>query len=91
MNGTEAGTAALITFLVTQGVKALFKLFGKDVSGGAAAFVAIFAGAVVFFFNGLVALLPPEQQQAFTAAFGFIAAVLGAFGVHYTYKHVAGK
>ena len=88
MNGTEAGTAALITFLVTQGVKGFFKLFGKQVSGGAAAFVAVFAGAVVFFFNCIVAQLPPEQQQALTAAFGFVAAVIGAFGVHYTYKGI---
>jgi hypothetical protein len=89
MDGTAI--AALITFLVTQGVKSFLKLFGKDLSGGAAAFVAVLAGAVVFFFNGVIALIPPEQQQGVVAVLTFIAAILAAFGVHYTYKHVAGK
>lgn len=79
----------LISFLITQGIKSVANLFNKDINGKAAAVMAIFVYAVIHFIEGIIALLPPEQQEAFLAAMGFVASVLGMFGVHFTYKNIA--
>ena len=53
----------LLSYLITQGLKALWNLFGKDFGGGAAAFAAIVIGAILFFFEGLLALIPEDQIE----------------------------
>ena len=79
----------LLVFLITQGLKALWNLAGKDFGGGAAAFAAVVVGAVLFFIDGLLALVPVEYQDAVAATLSFIVAILGAFGVHYSYRNIA--
>jgi len=79
---------ALLTFLVTQGLKALFSLFGKDLSGNVAAFVALVVGGVVFFVEGLLALVPAENAELVGSALAFVAMLLSSFGTHYTYKRI---
>ena len=77
----------LLTFLVTQGIKALFKLMGKEISGWDSAFVAIAVGAIVFFIEGILNLFP-ESAEIIGATLSFLAIVLGSFGTHYTYKNI---
>jgi hypothetical protein len=86
-----AGLTLVVTFFVTQGIKGAFALFGKEVSGGVSAFVAVIVGTLVFFFQGLIALLPPATQPTVVAVVGVLATVLGAFGAHKTYKGLAPK
>ena len=78
----------LLTFLVTQGVKSLAKLFGKDINGGGAAVVAVLVGAIVFFIEGVIALFPEHEELA-EIILSLLAVVLGSFGTHYTYKNIA--
>ena len=68
----------LLTFLVTQGLKALFKLFGKDLGGLGAAIVAVVVGAIIFFIEGVVALFP-EQQELIASVLSFVAVILGSY------------
>ena len=76
---------ALLTFLVTQGVKAVAKLFGKDIGGLGAAAVAVLVGAIIFFVEGVLNLFP-EKQELVAAILSFVTVVLGSFGAHYTYS-----
>lgn len=79
---------ALLTYLLTQGIKALLALFGKDVSGWASAFTAVAVGAVLFFIEGLLALVPEAYAESVNAGLAFIVVILGSFGTHYTYKNI---
>jgi hypothetical protein len=79
----------LVAFLVTQGVKAVANLFGKDIGGVGAASVAVFVGAVVFFAEGLLALVSPEKQEVVQSALALVALLLSSFGTHYTYKNIS--
>ena len=76
----------LVAFLVAQGVKGLFSLFGWEIGGYAAAFTAVLVGAIVLFVEGFVGLFPPETQQIVTGILQAVAMILGMFGVHKTYK-----
>jgi len=77
-----------LTFLVTQGLKALFNLFGKDFEGVAAGFVAAVVAIVLFGAETLLGLVPDEYKEPVGAALSFIVALLGAFGVHYSYRNI---
>ena len=79
----------LVAFLVTQGVKAVANLFGKDISGMGAAAVAVLVGSVVFFAEGLLGLVSPDKQEVVQSALALVALLLSSFGTHYTYKNVA--
>jgi len=76
---------ALATALLTQGIKAVVELFGGQLSGKAAAGVAIVVAAFLFLGEGLVGLLPPEVQQQVVAVLSAIASILAAFGAHRFY------
>ena len=78
--------ALLVAFLVAQGVKGLFALFGWEIGGYAAAFTAVLVGAIVLFVEGFVGLFPPDTQQIVTVVLQAVAMILGMFGVHKTYK-----
>ena len=77
-----------LTFLVTQGLKALFNLFGKDFGGVAAGVVAAVVAIVLFGAETLLGLVPDEYKDSVAAALSFIVALLGAFGVHYSYRNI---
>jgi len=79
---------ALITFLITQGIKSLLGLFGKSVEGVVAAVVALTVGAIVFFVEGMLALVPADKVELVAGALAFIAMLLSSFGTHYTYKRI---
>ena len=79
----------LLTYLVTQGVKALASLFGKDIAGWGAAVVAVLVGAVLFFLEGILALVPADKQELVASVLAFVAVILGSFGTHYSVKSLA--
>ncbi len=78
-----------VAFLVTQGIKGVFALFGKDIGGYAAAFTALVVGLVVLFIEGFVGLFPPDTQQIVVGILQAVSLILGMFGVHKTYKGLA--
>ena len=77
-----------LTFLITQGIKSIANIFNKDISGKLSVIVAIVVGAVMFFIDGLLSLIPAEQVEIVAAGLAFIAMIVGAFGTHYTYKNI---
>lgn len=77
-----------LTFLITQGIKAVAKLFSKDIGGTGAALVAVIVGAVVYFVEGMLALVPEDKVGLYGSALAFIAMILGSYGTHYTYKSI---
>ena len=79
----------LVAFLVTQGVKAVANLFGKDIGGMGAAGVAVLVGSIVFFAEGLLSLVSPEKQEVVQAGMALVALLLSSFGTHYTYKNIS--
>ena len=79
---------ALLTYLITQGIKALLALFGKDIEGVAAAIAAVAVGAIVFFIDGMLALVPVEYIDSVSAFLALIVSLLSAFGIHYSYKNL---
>ena len=79
---------ALLTYLITQGLKALLALFGKDLAGGMAAVVVVIVGSIVFFIDGILALTPPEYIDSVTAFLALFVSLLSAFGIHKTYKGI---
>jgi len=79
---------AAATFFLTQGIKSLFGLFKVEIGGWGSAVVAAFVGAVLFFGEGVIATISPAQQEGVVAAFNLVLVILGAFGVHKTYKGI---
>ena len=78
---------SLVTMLVTAGLKSIANLLGGDIGGKLAALVAVVVGSIMFLIDGLISMVPVEYQDAVAAAFAFIIAILGAFGLHYTRKN----
>ena len=79
---------ALLTFLLTQGIKALLGLFNKDMSGMTSAVVAVAVGSILFFLAGIVGIFPVEIQESIVAGLSLVGVILSGFGIHYTYKGI---
>lgn len=77
--------SALIGFVVTEGIKVVFKKELPEVAKVVSA--AAFTGLVMFA-DGLLALVPTEYQAIVSGVLGLIVALLGAFGLHRVYKNV---
>ena len=71
---------ALLVVLVTEGIVSLGKLLGRDISGPAAGIAAAFVGAVVFFAENVIILLPADKQAVVASFLGLLALVLSAYG-----------
>lgn len=80
---------ALLTYLITNGIKALLGLFGVGLEGKLAAIVASVVAAILFFLEGILAQFP-ESQEIVVQVLSLVAMVLSAFGIHYSVKSVAG-
>jgi hypothetical protein len=85
----QAVIAAGIGFIVTEGLKALSQVLGKDISGAGAAITAALVTAVIVFANALLAIVPAEYQSLAQALLGVLVAVLGAFGIHRQFRRFA--
>ena len=77
-----------LTWLMTQGVKSLSKTIPwlPTLSGQTTALVAALVALLVASANGVLASLPPAYAPAVDSAFKFIAMLLSAYGVSYTFK-----
>ena len=76
----------LLTYLVTEGLVSLGRLFGKDLSGRTAALTAAIVGGFLFFLTSLINSLPPDQQTAAATISTLIVLIIGAFGLNDTVK-----
>jgi len=82
----EALLAAGIGYLVTQGLKSLSTLLGKDLSGWGAALTAAIVTTTVLFFDALLSAVPAAAAPSVTIALMLLISILGAFGVYKTVK-----
>ena len=79
----------LVTFIVTQGLKALAQLLKVDLSGNTAAITAGMVGLLITLFNTvLLPLIPSAAIPVIEPTAAALIAILGAFGVHYTIKSI---
>jgi len=76
--------AVLVTFLVTEGAKALAARFGTDIGPGVSQIIAALVGLLVMVVNPLLAQVPAEYAPYLVSAIQVILAVFSAFGVHRT-------
>ena len=77
---------ALVTFLVTEGLKALSQLFGKDISGAGSAITAAIVAGVVAFANTILGTLPASYVPFVQGLFTFLGLILSSFRIHSLYK-----
>ena len=78
----QAVIAAGLGYLVTEGLKSLSALLGRDLSGAAAGITAALSSAVILFAGSLLSAVPAEYAQVIQPALMLLVAVLGAFGIH---------
>ena len=82
----QALLIAGVTFLVTEGLKALGGLLKIDVSGAGSVVVAALVGVLLLLVNGWLALIPPEYNEIARSVMSLLVVVLSSFGVHKTVK-----
>lgn len=82
----QALLAAGIGYLITQGLKSISKLLGKDLSGWGAVLTASIVTTIVYFCNALLSAIPASAAPTVTILLMLIVSILGAFGVHATVK-----
>lgn len=82
----QALIAMGLGFIVTQGIKSLSTLLGKDLSGYAAAITASVVTTVVYFFNAILSAVPASAAPSVSIGLMLLVSILGAFGVYTTVK-----
>lgn len=82
----QALLAAGIGYLVTQGLKSLSNLLHSNLSGWTAAITASVVTTVIYFFNAILSAVPAAAQSSVSIGLMLIVSILGAFGVHATFK-----
>jgi len=82
----QAVILAGVTFLVTEGLKALSNLLGFDLSGAGAAITAGVMAFLLAVLGGVFALIPPEFHEIASIIQVLLVAILGSFGVHRQFK-----
>lgn len=73
--------SGLVTALVTEGLKALSTVIGRDLTGKATVVASIIVGVVIFTFETIVAALPKEWQNVVQQFIQLILAILTAGGM----------
>ena len=76
--------AALIGFVVTNGLKALFPAW--DITGVAAKITAALVTCAIALSEQGLAMVPAEYHTVVISIFALIVSVLGAYGIHFTIK-----
>lgn len=85
----QAIIAGFIVFLVTEGLKSLGALIKIDLSGAAAGIAAAIVGLIVALVNGFLIQIPPEFADVARSILSLLIVILGAFGVHRTFKRIS--
>lgn len=80
----------LLVFGVTEGTKAIFANFGKDISGSASAIVAAVWSIIILAVDPLLAQIPATYGPYVNAIANFLVVLLSAFGVQRTAVRFAG-
>lgn len=80
--------AAGLGFLVTQGFKTLGEKIGVDLSGNAAQVTALLCTLIVYLLQTALDLVPAEYRGIVGAVLGVLVAVMGAYGLHYSYSKI---
>jgi hypothetical protein len=71
-----------LAFLVTEGLKALSNLVGKDLNGAGAAIAAALTTAALVFFEAILGAVPEQYRAVVKSLLGLLVVLLSAFGVH---------
>jgi len=71
---------AVVTLMVTYGLKFLVKEWGLDLTGKSTQITAVIVGLIYETANQWLALVPPDFYPVVVSAAGLITAVLVAFG-----------
>lgn len=71
----------VVSMAVTFGVKAMVKEWGIDLTGKSTQITAAIVTAIFEFLNGLLASVPADWFPVVVSGFGFLTALLTAFGV----------
>ena len=87
----QALVAALVGYLVTQGLKSLSKLLGSDLGGWIAVITAAAVTTLVYFLQALLSAVPVQAQPFAVVGLSLLVSILGAFGFHYSVKLPGGK
>jgi hypothetical protein len=82
----QAMVAALIGYLVTQGIKSLSAMIGSDLSGWSAALTASVVTTIIYFITALLSAIPVSAQPSVAIGLTLLVSILGAFGIHNTVK-----
>jgi len=83
--------AIAVTFLVTEGAKALFAHFGVDISGGVSQIIATTVGLLVMLVTPLLAQIPEAYAPYIIKVIEVLLAIFSAFGVHRTAVRFGGN
>jgi len=77
----------VVTYLVTNGVKGLSSLLGTDLTGYGAAWTAAAVALVIGIFKTvIIPQVPIEYLPIVEQVAGVIVTILGAMGIHKTFK-----
>ena len=82
----QAMVAALIGYLVTQGIKSLSALIGFDLSGWSAVLTASIVTTIIYFITALLSAIPVSAQPSVAIGLTLLVSIFGAFGIHNTVK-----
>ena len=82
----QAMVAALIGYVVTQGIKSLSALIGFDLSGWSAVLTASGVTTIIYFITALLSAIPVSAQPSVAIGLTLLVSILGAFGIHNTVK-----
>lgn len=88
-NELQVAIAALVLFLVVNGLKELAHLTGRDLTGWATVIAGVISATVIFFLNQILALLPASAQPLVQTIFTLLILLLGAMGIKRVEKVVS--
>lgn len=81
-----AFVTGFVSFLLTQGVKALVAMTGVDLTGFLAAAVAFVVNIIIDQVNGLLALQSADASTVIVKILVLLVSLASMYGIHYTYR-----
>ena len=80
-----------VVFLVTQALKFISDLIGKDLSGHAAETAAGITAALVVIANAALSNVPSDYAPLVAGGLQFVVVLLGSFGLYAAYRKISPK